>query len=495
MKKYILELTVFLTGAMVMILELVGSHIFAPYVGTSTIVWTSLIGIILASLSLGYWLGGKAADRRSQLGVLAGILVIAAIFVVLTAFLNQTILEVLVATVPDVRVNTLLAGLLLFVPATLFLGMVSPYAVRLKIQAVETSGSTVGRLSALSTLGSIVGTFLTGFVLFGYFSSVEILLSVAVVLIILSLLIWISKWQPRILLLILVLISFSAHQEIVAAQVSVGFIDQDTPYNRVWIYPAYLNDEQRLVRMMTINREASSAIDLNSDELVFKYTRFYNLDAHFRPNLQKALMLGGAGYSYPKEFLTRFPQAEIDVVEIDPALTELARQYFRLVDDPRMKIHHEDGRTFLNRSKEKYDVIYGDAFKSLYAIPFQLATEEAVQKMYDNLADGGVVLANLIGTVEGIRGQFVRAEYATFKAVFPQVYLFPVESSTDGSAIQNIMLVAVKSEEKASFLSQNPELQDYLDMLWTKPIAEDKPVLTDDFAPVDRYTTDLILSL
>jgi spermidine synthase len=197
-------------------------------------------------------------------------------------------------------------------------------------------------------------------------------------------------------------------------------------------------------------------------------------------------MIGGGAFSYPKDYLKMFPEAKIDVVEIDPELTLLARRYFNLKDDPRMQIYSEDGRTFLNKTKNKYDAILIDAFKS-YFVPYQLTTKETVKKIYDSLDEKGIVLLNIISSVNGEKGKFLRAEYATYKKFFPQVYLFLVRNKEEGDWVQNIMLVALKSEEKPVFENNDAELQEYLSRLWTKEIKNDTPILTDDFAPVDNY--------
>src|SRR3989344_9059481 len=162
--KYILEIIAFVSGAVVMILELDGSRIIAPYLGTSTIIWTSLIGVILGSLSIGYWWGGRLADKSANYRTLAKILALAAIFVLSTSYLKN-LLEVAALLSINIIFLTIGGTIILFTPATICLGMVSPYTVRLKMTAVETSGKTVGSFYAISTCGSIVGTFLGGFVL------------------------------------------------------------------------------------------------------------------------------------------------------------------------------------------------------------------------------------------------------------------------------------------------------------------------------------------
>src|SRR3989344_6130495 len=219
-----------------------------------------------------------------------------------------------------------------------------------------------------------------------------------------------------------------------------------------------------------------------TNDLVFDYTKFYRLFGYFVPNPANVLMIGGGAYTYPHDFIKNYPDAKMDVVEIDPGMTDIARKYFGLNDEKNLAIYHQDARIYLNENKKKYDVIFGDAFNSASAIPFQLTTKEAVQKEYEALKDGGAIMVNILSAIDGEKGKFARAEYATYKAVFPQTFLFAVQDTGDADKTQNIMLVALKSEkisdkETAKFLSQ----------AWNKPIADDMQVLTDDFAPVEYY--------
>jgi len=498
MKKYILEIIVFVCGAVVMILELVGSRVLAPYVGTSIIVWTSLIGIILGSLSLGYWWGGKIADKKPSYKTFSFIIFTAAVSIGIVTFLKSIVLNFLQAHITSIHLSATLSTVILFSLPSILLGMVSPYAVRLKIKDLDTSGTTVGTLYAISTIGSIAGTFMAGFVLIAYFGSTNILLVLSIVLVLTSLLAYMRSILALktivILSLCLGIIAVNSYDAFLKKQ---GFIDIDTQYNRVLIYKSIDEETERPILNMMINpREVQSAMFLDNDnDLVLSYTKFFRLARHFKLDLRHSLMIGGAGYSYPKDYLKTYPQAKIDVVEIDPALTALARQYFNLRDDPRLKIYHEDGRTFLNKTKYKYDAIFGDAMNSLYSIPFQLTTQETAYKMYEMLNDDGVVLVNIISSIEGEQGEFLRAEYVTFKTVFPHVYLFLIDNISDGSEVQNIMLVALKSAERPLFENSDPELNKYLKNLWTKEVQKDMPVLTDDYAPVDNYIMKIIKGL
>ncbi|MEI7426076.1 MAG: fused MFS/spermidine synthase [Candidatus Moraniibacteriota bacterium] len=476
-----------------MIFELVGSRVLGPYFGTSIFVWTSLIGIILGSLSFGYYFGGKISDKKPNLNSLSIIIFLAAISIGLTIFIKDFLLTYLQMHFTDIRINSVLASLILFSPASVLLGMVSPYAVKLKIENLNTSGSIVGNLYAISTAGSIIGTFLSGFYLIPQFGTNKLLLILSMTLILISLILSAKKYTKiKLSIFIIFIIGWYVVIRLNHISQANGFIDIDTIYNRIWIYNHNDSKTNKLVKIMGVNNENQSSMFLDNDELVNEYTKYYHLAKHFNPNFKKTLMFGGAGYSYPKDFLLKYPKATIDVIEIDPKVTELARTYFKLTENSRLNIYHEDGRVYLNKTQKKYDVIFGDAFSSHYSLPYQLTTKEAVQKKYDILNDNGVIIINIISAIKGEKGEFLRAEYATYKNIFPQVYLFPVQEPNNSYMVQNIILIALKNKKNPEFTNTDPELNEHLQHLWEKEIYLDLPILTDDYAPVDYYMSKAI---
>ncbi|HAN09881.1 MAG TPA: spermidine synthase [Clostridiales bacterium] len=487
-KNNFLYVVVFICGAMVMILELVAARIIAPFVGTSSYVWTSLIGVILGSMSFGYWLGGKLSDKNPKQSTLAIIIFSAAFCIGITTFINLFVMQSVVSYINDMRVAAILSTLFLFAIPSILLGMVSPYAVKLSMVDVEKSGSIVGNLYALSTVGSIVGTFLAGFVLIPCLGSERILLLITIILILTSSILYLKtnyKINTILIIILIPMIMLPTPSTLIFAEANI--IDANTEYSRIWIYPTKHNNKD--IKIMQIGNEYSSGMNINDDELAFEYTKYYRLAEHFSPNFRKALMIGGAAYSYPKYYIKKYQDAMLDVVEIDPQVTELARKYFNLKDDPRLRIFHEDGRIFLNNTKNKYDVIYGDAFRAK-SVPYHLTTKEATEKMYNALTDNGVAIINLISPIEGAKGKFLRSELATYKSIFPQVYLFLVEDVNNGLMNQNIMLVALKTNDVKEFNSEDDELNSFLKHLYKKEITNDVPILTDDFSPVEYYTME-----
>ena len=489
-RDYLLAIIVFLCGAVVMVFELTGSRILAPYLGNSIFVWASLIGVILGSLSLGYWYGGKLADKKADYKTFSIIILLSAFFLILTTLLKDTLLNAIINLTDKNSINlkwtSLIVVIMLFTLPSVLLGMVSPYAVKLKLKKMETSGRAVGNLYAISTLGSIIGTFLAGFLLIPFLGSTKILYSMVIVLLIASLLANVKRWFYAKLILLLIA------GYTLQVKINKPYLDFDTQYNRVWIERAIDKRNNRKMLIMRTGYLDSSSMYIGTDKLAADYTRYFKLIKHFKPDFKHSLMIGGAAYSFPKYYINHYQNASLDVVEIDPGLTKLAKKYFNLQDNPRLKIFHEDGRVFLNANKKKYDAIMVDVFKSYYSLPFHLTTYETIKRIYDSLNNDGVVITNVISCITGDKGKFFRAEFETYKKVFPQVYAFPVYFPKKTDEVQNIIIVALKSDKKPTFTDNDEELNEYLQHLLKIKIKFDVPILTDDYAPVDYYNSKII---
>lgn len=488
-----LEVIVFACGAAVMILEMVGARIVAPYLGSSIVVWTALIGTILASLSLGYWWGGKIADRKPHAKAFSLILLLSGVSIAFLGLAKAMILDFWEVVNVPIQLGATIVNLALFAPSTLCLGMVSPYAVRLKLSSVEQAGATAGRLYAISTVGSIVGTFLAGFYLIAAFGSTSILLGLSVSLVLLSVLAAQTNRKLKVTLLLVPILAFGFTLNYERYLNRGGFYDLDTNYNRILVFESRDERTERPIRAMaTTPRYVQSAMFLDDPvELVLRYTRFFRVAETWRPRMQRVLVLGGGAYSFPRHLMSRFPLLRMDVVELDPGVTEIARRFFSLEDLPGLRIHHEDARTFVNRSDERYDVIFVDVFNSHYSVPFHLTTLETVTRLNRLLNDDGLLIMNTISAIEGPKGRFLRAEAATYGSVFRQVHLYPLLDPGDGTLKQNVMLVATKTDDAFGPLPPDPELASFLLGRWDKPLEADVPVLVDDYAPVEVYVAGI----
>ncbi len=498
-----LEVASFTCGAAVMVLEMAGSRVVAPYMGTSVVVWTSLIGIVMASLSAGYWLGGLAADYRPERKVLARIILLAAALTAVAALVANPVLGFLSRSfggggyISSVMAS-IMGALALFALPGLLLGMVSPFIVRLAMKDVGSSGATIGRFSALSTAGSILGTFLGGLVLISFFASGTILLIVAATLAAVALLLYRSAWKSAAVLGVAFLGLGAATQVCGMPMMPVG--DHiETMYNHIWIAESVRAGSGRRVRIMVTDPDGAQSLMYtdNPVELVSDYTKFYDLAFYYRPEARRILMLGGGGYCVPRHVMAERRGVSMDVVEIDPGITAAARKYFHLKDDPNMAIHHEDARMFLNRAagdpgkRGSYDAIFEDVFGSSYSIPFHLATVEAAERMYDLLSDGGVLITNVISALDGPKSMVFQGIYASFSSVFPRVMIFPATRSEPQFAMsrQNIMLVAFKSPDLPPVPpSPDSETLPLLAHRWPYSYTPSIPAFTDAFAPVERYS-------
>ncbi len=376
--RFALELTVFVCGALVMVYEIIGSRIVSPFIGTSTYVWTSLIGVILASLSAGYWIGGRVVDKKPDIKILASAIFMAGGAVSMTILLKDMILSMIGASTVGLGFKSVIAALFLFAPASVLLGFVTPFAVKLRMSALADSGKTVGRLYALSTIGSIAGTFAAGFVLIPFVGSTRTLYLIAGTLFVLSILLAPFVFTRTSFMVLTLFVLGIAGSEISSYALfkANNLHDIDTEYSRVQVFQTTDQKNGRKFQAMAIDPYfVQSAMYLDGDDPVFEYSRYYHLIAHFKPDHKRTLMIGGAGYIFPRDYLRTYKDARMDVVEIDPQMTGIARRFFRLEDDPRLTIIHQDGRTFFNSTETgKYDAVMMDAFSSLFSVPYQLTT-------------------------------------------------------------------------------------------------------------------------
>ena len=475
-----------------MIYEIIGSRIVSPFIGNSVYVWTSLIGVILASLSLGYWLGGRLADRRPDVKILASVIFLAAGLISVTILIKDIVLTAVASMPAGLEIRSLVASVFLFAPASVALGFVAPYAVKLKTVSLADSGKTVGSLYALSTVGSIVGTFAAGFFLIPFVGSVRTLYLIAASLFVLSLLLAPFAFTRITFAAITMFVLGVAGSEasVFLMWQSNELYDLDTEYSRVQVFRTTDPKTGRPMRALSTDPfSLQSAVYLDGEDLALRYTRFYHLVRHFRPGFQRSLMIGGAGYTFPRDYLRAYPGATMDVVEIDPGMTEIAKAHFGLADETRLTVVHEDGRVFLNRADESaYDAVLMDAFGSLFSVPYHLTTVEAVRNVNRVLAANGVVIFNLGSAIRGPSSGFLQAELATYRSVFPEVQVFKVNPDHSDERVQNLIIVGCKTQCPVG-TTDDPVIADLLTHRYASDIPLEKPTLTDDLAPVEFYNS------
>lgn len=490
-KFFHLCLIAFGSGAAVMAMELIISRILTPVFGSSTYTWGSLIGLVLTGLSLGYFLGGRIADKDPKFKKICAIIFSAGLYIVFIPFIAPGVLGFTLTALPQNQFSSLFATfILVFFPTTL-LGFVSPYVIKLGTEALHKVGNISGTLYSISTAGSIFGTFLTIFVLIPTMDVRTVLFGVGVVLMIISLLG--LKTAPKIITVAVIIILFTPSSSLVTGfmpHIGTLVIEKETPYSHLDVV------DSDNTRTMYLNGLRHSQMDKdNPNDLLLTYSKYFHLGQLFNPQLEKILFVGGGGFSGPKNFLETYPDSLIDVVEIDPDVIEAAKTYFFLKDNPRLKIFNEDARTFLMDSDKKYDLIILDAYAADY-VPFHLLTQEYFQILNNHLEPGGVVVSNLIGSLEGDTSDLPRSVYKTMKNSFPTVYVFTTNEVRIGN-IQNLIFVATQDKvqfdridlESLSYQNKaNNLLSDinYLENYYPSGMRTDNvSILTDDFSPVE----------
>lgn len=485
MSSKILLAIAFLSGALVMIFEIIGARLLAPFIGTSFYVWTALIGFVLASLSVGYHLGGKWIDKDPNIKLLGLSFLGAAFSLLYVVLIKDNFLYWVTAHVHGIKASSTIASLVLFVPAGIFLGSISPMVAKLILKDINNTGKTMGSVFTYSTIGSLFGTFLAGFYLLPAFTLNHILIGITIISFIPAILIFIQLKKWFYISISALVIIFLFYSFISKTDSHTYLLEKESLYNSIKVYKTADYKTNDSILIMQLGMQRAGGMSLTDRELPFNYLYYFKLAEHFNPQFSSALMLGGAAYGFPKYYLKAYPKANMDVVEIDDQVTEVAEAFFNLDrTNPRLHIFHQDARTYINHSQNKYDVIYSDTFRNAISLPYQLTTVEAIQKQYNLLNEGGLVMVNVIQAVEGKSSLFLQAEMQSFKEVFPQVFLFADAGPEKREQIQSTIIVAIKSKISFSFKSDNIEM----DSLLLKRVADfpmHQTALYDDYAPVD----------
>jgi len=491
-----------------MALELLGSRLLAPVFGNSIFVWGSLIGVVLAALSIGYYLGGKVADRKPDFQTLSLLIFVAGLLVIILPALAPPLFDSVVRLGIGDRYSPLLATAALLGPPSILLGMVSPYAIRLAAKSFEKLGRASGNLYALSTLGSIVGTFVTVFVLIPEFGVNKIVLSLGVTLLVVAFFGLGFRLKVFVLLVLLVVplaapYMVSRRLTVAAYTLALGdtIYETDTPYHHLLVADSYDPVHQSTVRYLILDDNLHSAMDLkNPERTVFEYTDYFHLGFLINLNITRVLFIGGGGFTGPKAFLRDYPNVTVDVAEIDPEVIRVAEQYFAVnASNPRLHIYNEDGRIFLQENPQKYDLVVLDAYSKSY-VPFHLMTAEFFQETATHLTADGVIISNLIAGTSGDTARLLMAEVKTMTTAFPEVYIFPVRGA-DYQDPQNVIILATMLSSpltKADFSNlaastttvRIPALRDYVTNYFSLDTGN-APVLTDNYAPVETLLNPL----
>ncbi len=485
MRNLLLLLIAFLSGAVLMALEILGSRLLAPDFGNSIFVWGSLIGVFLAALSLGYYLGGRLVDRWPRPGLLGILLLLAGVAVLALPYYKDGVNGWIILHDWDDRAGSLVASAVFFFLPGVLMGTTSPFVIRLTARAVDQVGQTAGAVYAISTLGSIFGTLGTAFYLLSYLGAEAVIKLLGGLLIVTGVL---AAAVRRPTTVIAALLALGLLPQPARAEEKV-LLERDSPYHRLFVTDT---DGYRFLRADNIWHTRMDRNDPQGRGL--PYTDYIDLAFLYQPEIRSILVIGLGGGTIPKRFLRDYPNVTIDAVEIDPDVVKIAAKYFDVQAGSRLRIYTQDGRRFLRKSKQKYDLIVLDAY---YAdtVPFFLTTKEFFQIVRAHLAPGGVLVNNIIGATSGPESKFFRSVYRTMKEVMPQLHAFKV--TEEAGASYNLEIFApntpqyLKIETIRQRAAQNKTIKD---SRLTKRVAnyigpsvptKDVPSLTDDYAPVD----------
>ncbi len=502
--RFALLTTVFLTGMAILIVEIAATRILAPYFGNSIFTFSSVIGVILAALSLGYYLGGRLADRKPENFLFYGLIVAGGIGVLLLQLLNTSLLPRIAYQLSMIH-GPLAVSLLLFLLPALLLGMLSPFAIKLLHEDDPATGvgSVSGAVFFWSTLGSIAGSLGAGFVLIPHFGVSHIIMGVGSVLLLLGgggMLIA-ARARRRAMLAAGVLLAglalaFIAHTAPAPADKSIVF-SRDGLYERIVVRDMSL--QNRPARLLLQDRNPSSGMYLDGGGMAFDYTQYFDLYRLFAPQSRRALAIGGGAYSVPKALLEQLPEIEVDIAEIEPLLLPVAQQYFGLPQSPRLHNHLLDGRRFLHDTANRYDLIFSDVYHQFAATPPQFSSREFFELALARLNDGGVFIANHYGSTDPATRPLVLSVLRTLRSVFPQVYVYAVKDP-NSEMLQNFIFVGHRQEARIDLTRATdidfayPALQKTaaLEYRPEDTLVEQAPLLTDDYAPVEYYAAQVV---
>lgn len=490
----------FIASFCILVIEIVAGRILAPFVGVSLYTWTSIIGVVLAGISIGAYLGGKLADRFPDKKTLGWLLLFSGMATLLIAPLTNLVAGYQFPTSLMLRI-LIVTTITFFIPSCV-LGTISPVVVKLALRDVETAGDIVGKIYAVSTLGSIIGTFAAGFFLISWMGTRHILLTMGGILILTSAF-WLSLLRTKkyaLGFIVLPSLVLWGIYDLAFKPISDAYATyyKESDYFTIKVKRATGADGRTPLKALVLDNLTHSYVNPEDPlHIEYKYEKIYaevlrwrfGKDAAFR-----TLTIGGGGYTFPRYIEIAYPKAEIDVVEIDPEITKVVYRYLGLPESTRIRTYNTDGRWFAMNCGEKYDVLFIDAYNDL-SIPYHLTTREFAESLKGILKKDGILLTNIIDNFQ--RGSFLPSTIRTLREVFGEknVHLISISPQFDRIGSATFIVMAGRDELNISdfetYLKRGigngaisaivPErvVNDFLKRTYSV-------VLRDDYAPVDN---------
>lgn len=514
-----ITLLIFVSGAVLLALEIAGSRVLAPFFGSSVFVWGSLIGIFLGSISGGYLLGGWLSKRWPRQVLLNALLAAAGGFTLLLPLWAGPFCQAIAVPAGGLelgpRYGPLFATLILFALPSVLIGVAPPFAVRLLARDVAGVGAVAGQLYAIGTLGNIAGTLVTAFWLIPLFGIHNILTGIGALLVATAVF-TLPLGRPAVLLLaggaLLLAVRLAIVPPVILAAPAKGRFEiieeRDSPYTHMRVVQHWLPirtlGEQPVTTYLKFGKYIQGGIFVNPWQQrgrehwsTGECTDMFHLVRLFAPDMQRVLFVGGGVGAGPRSFHRHYPEVHIDLVEIDPVVVELARKHFFLVSGEKLAVHVADGRNYLRRHPDlKWDAIILDAFSIGGRLPFHLMTREFLEEVKTHLSPNGVVLTNIASAFTGKNGRIFRWEYLTYREVFPSLYVFPctLEQEMDRETgpwwarRRNIFLAATQEHEHQPKAVLVERAEDYLGHPGRAPPARHDTELYH----LLRHTSDLV---
>lgn len=476
-------LSAFVSGAAVMILEIMGTRLLEPFLSNSVFTWIGMISVMLTCLSIGYFLGGKLADRNPSTTYVALLFILSGISIAVIPLYSYQVLSF--SSNFGLIYGPIIASSLLFSLPSILLAMISPYLIKLNAKELRVIGEIFGNIYAISTVGSIFGTLLAGFYILPNIGIKATLLSLSMILIVDGAL---FLGKKGVLPVMLGLVVNLAVPQPMNFKPSSGILLYEN-YS-AYQYLSVVDLPEKQLRVIPLWTGEQTAIYLNSTDIPPGYPRYQKLIYAFRPAIKKALFIGLGGGVMPKD-MRKNSEADITIVEIDPAVVYVAKKFFNFSEDEKMRVEIGDARLFIANSDEKYDYIMIDAYLSPI-FPFHLATAEFLESVKQHLSSDGIVFTNVLSSIEGEKSELFKSVYKTYKSKFRNVYVLP-GNDLNLSKSSNIVILATDAN-----LGDREDFISYVSKFGSKDAVEpahhyyngtvndsSAPLLTDDFCPVD----------
>jgi spermidine synthase len=483
-----------------LVIEMVAGRILAPFVGVSIYTWTSIIGVILAGISIGAYIGGKLIDRFPFRKTLGWLLLLSGITALTIIPLTNLVASYRFNLPLMIRIF-IVTTVIFFLPGCI-LGTISPVVVRLTLKNLDNAGSVIGKIYAVSTLGAIIGTFATGFLLISWMGTRSIILTMGIILILAALFSG-ALFKTRKAIAVFVIIAAPCIWGVYAFAFKIPlrentYFYKESDYYTIKLMTTTSSDQETPLQAMVLDNLIHSYVCLEDPlHIEYEYERIYSdvLKWKFKKDENfKSLTIGGGGYTFPRYMEVVYPKAQIDVVEIDPEVTNIVYKHLGLSANTRIKSYNTDGRWFVMNCKEKYDLIFTDAYNDL-SIPYHLTTKEFAAQLKSILNPDGIIMSNIIDNFQV--GAFLPSYIRTLREVFgpKNVFLLSVSPNFENTRISTFIVIAgngnldIKDFDAhvKSNLRGNSTSVVVPDHLMGEFMAKRSPIIIlDDYAPVDN---------